>query len=374
MENVLITGGAGFIGSNFVRYILKNEPDVHVVNLDVLTYAGSLENLKNLPHAERHTFVRGDICNRSLVDDILHRHQIDTIVHFAAESHVDRSILGPEQFIQTNIIGTFTLLEAARHFWLQEQAFQDQPDIEVRFHHVSTDEVYGSLEPDEPAFSESTPYAPNSPYAASKASSDHLVRAYGHTYQLPCTITNCSNNYGPYQFPEKLIPLMILNALEGRPLPVYGDGQQIRDWLYVEDHCDAIWTVLRKGEPGETYNIGGGNQPTNLTVVRTLCDILDECRPNSAYLPHQSLLQFVTDRPGHDRRYAMDSAKIQRELDWQPQHSLTSGLLKTVEWYLENPGWVAAINKHQDYQGWLKENYAQRDSKPVDDKQEGDSL
>ncbi|MEJ2710439.1 MAG: dTDP-glucose 4,6-dehydratase [Anaerolineales bacterium] len=374
MQNVLVTGGAGFIGSNFVRYILKNEPAAHVVNLDVLTYAGSLENLKNLPHADRHTFVKGDICNRSLVDDILHRHQIDTIVHFAAESHVDRSILGPEQFIQTNIVGTFTLLEAARHFWLQEKAFQDQPSKRVRFHHVSTDEVYGSLNPDDPAFSESTPYAPNSPYAASKASSDHLVRAYGHTYQLPCTITNCSNNYGPYQFPEKLIPLMILNALEGRPLPIYGDGQQIRDWLYVEDHCDAIWTVLRKGKPGETYNIGGGNQPTNLTVVRTLCDILDECRPNSAYLPHKSLLQFVTDRPGHDRRYAMDSSKIQEELDWQPQHSLSMGLLKTVEWYLDNPQWVEAINKHKDYQGWLKENYAQRDSKPFDDKLEGETL
>jgi dTDP-glucose 4,6-dehydratase len=358
MKNVLITGGAGFIGSNFVRYLLRVEPQAQIVNLDALTYAGSLENLKDLPDPARYTFVKGDICDRALVDELLRNHQIDTIVHFAAESHVDRSILGPEQFVRTNIQGTFTLLEAARQFWLQEKTLA--AGTGVRFHHVSTDEVFGSLGPDDPAFSETTPYAPNSPYAASKASSDHLVRAYDHTYGLPVTITNCSNNYGPYQFPEKLIPLMILNALEGRPLPIYGDGQQIRDWLYVEDHCNAIWTVLMKGRPGETYNVGGGNQPPNLTIVKTLCDILDECQPTSAHVPHNNLIHFVTDRPGHDRRYAMDISKIQRELNWRPQQSLESGLLKTVEWYLENSEWVKAIHQQQEYQGWLSKNYDQR--------------
>jgi dTDP-glucose 4,6-dehydratase len=358
MKNVLITGGAGFIGSNFVRYLLQVEPQVQIVNLDALTYAGSLENLKNLPDPSRYTFVKGDICDQALVDELLRRNQIDTIVHFAAESHVDRSILGPEQFVRTNIQGTFILLEAARQFWLQEKGLQK--GTEVRFHHVSTDEVFGSLGPDDPAFTETTPYAPNSPYAASKAASDHLVRAYHHTYGLPVTITNCSNNYGPYQFPEKLIPLMVLNALEGRSLPIYGDGQQIRDWLYVEDHCDAIWTVLRKGIPGETYNVGGGNQPPNLTVVKTLCDILDECQPDSAYAPHNNLIRYVTDRPGHDRRYAMDISKIQRELNWRPRQSLESGLLKTVEWYLENREWIKAIHQQQEYQGWLAKNYDQR--------------
>jgi dTDP-glucose 4,6-dehydratase len=358
MKNVLITGGAGFIGSNFVRYLQQVEPQAQIVNLDALTYAGSLENLKNLPDPERYTFVEGDICDRALVDELLRRHKIDTIAHFAAESHVDRSILGPEQFVQTNIHGTFTLLEAARQFWLQENGISE--DIEVRFHHVSTDEVFGSLGPEDPAFTETTPYAPNSPYAASKAASDHLVRAYHHTYGLPVTITNCSNNYGPYQFPEKLIPLMVLNALEGRSLPIYGDGQQIRDWLYVEDHCDAIWTVLRKGTPGETYNVGGGNQPPNLTVVKTLCDILDECQPNSALAPHSNLIRYVTDRPGHDRRYAMDISKIHRELNWRPRQSLESGLLKTVEWYLGNREWIKAIHQQQDYQGWLAKNYDQR--------------
>ncbi len=358
MKNVLITGGAGFIGSNFVRYLLQVEPQVQIVNLDALTYAGSLENLKNLPDPSRYTFVKGDICDQALVDELLRRHQIDTIVHFAAESHVDRSILGPEQFVRTNIHGTFILLEVARQFWLQEKSLPK--GTEVRFHHVSTDEVFGSLGPDDPAFTEMTPYAPNSPYAASKAASDHLVRAYHHTYGLPVTITNCSNNYGPYQFPEKLIPLMVLNALEGHSLPIYGDGQQIRDWLYVEDHCDAIWTVLRKGTPGETYNVGGGNQPPNLTVVKTLCDILDECQPDSAYAPHNNLIRYVTDRPGHDRRYAMDISKIQRELNWRPRQSLESGLLKTVEWYLENREWIKAIHQQQEYQGWLAKNYDQR--------------
>jgi dTDP-glucose 4,6-dehydratase len=359
MQNVIVTGGAGFIGSNFIRYLLAAEPEVQVINLDALTYAGSLENLRNLPDPSRYTFVHGDICNRGLVEDLIRHHQVDTIVHFAAETHVDRSILGPEQFIQTNIYGTFTLLEAARQLWLKEKILSDSGH-EVRFHHVSTDEVFGTLQPEDPPFSETTPYAPNSPYAASKASSDHLVRAYRHTYGLPVTITNCSNNYGPYQFPEKLIPLMILNALEGKPLPVYGDGQQIRDWLYVEDHCEAIWTVLRKGQVGETYNVGGNNQPANLTIVKTLCSLLDQLLPRSPYTPHEQLIQYVTDRPGHDRRYAMDIAKISRELGWQPRQSLESGLLKTVEWYLEHPEWVAAIRKQEGYQDWLDQNYQKR--------------
>lgn len=363
MRNYLITGGAGFIGSNFVRYLLQAEPEARLINLDSLTYAGSQENLKDLPDPQRHTFVQGDICDRALVDQLLHQHEIDAIAHFAAETHVDRSILGPGQFIQTNIMGTFTLLEAARQYWLEERKLGSAARGIVRFHHVSTDEVFGSLAPGEPAWSETTPYAPNSPYSASKAASDHLVRAYGHTYGLPYTITNCSNNYGPFQFPEKLIPLILLNALEGRSLPVYGDGGQIRDWLYVEDHCEAIWTVLRKGTPGETYNIGGGNQPTNLVVVQTLCEILDELHPASAYVPHQQLIQFVTDRPGHDRRYAMDITKIMHELGWQPRQSLTSGLLKTAAWYLANPNWIEAIRQQQDYQGWLAKNYGER---PVD--------
>jgi dTDP-glucose 4,6-dehydratase len=357
MHNILVTGGAGFIGSNFIRYLLRAEPDINIVNLDALTYAGNLENLKDLPDPGRHAFVRGDICDRPLVDDLLHRYQVDTVVHFAAETHVDRSILGPEQFIQTNIYGTFTLLEAVRQYWLAENAF---PLEEIRFHHVSTDEVFGSLGPGDPPFSETTPYAPSSPYAASKAASDHLVRAYAHTYRLPVTITNCSNNYGPHQFPEKLIPLMILNALDGRPLPIYGDGQQIRDWLYVEDHCEAIWIVVCKGKPSETYNIGGDNQPANLTVITTLCDILDECLPRSPHIPHVSLMQSVPDRPGHDRRYAMDITKIRRELGWQPCQSLASGLLKTVEWYINHPEWVEVIQKQSDYKGWLQRNYDRR--------------
>ncbi len=356
-KNILVTGGAGFIGSNFVRYLLSTQAGVQIVNLDALTYAGSLENLSDLPAPQRHTFIQGDICNSELVASMLRQYQIDTIVHFAAETHVDRSIHGPAQFIQTNIVGTFTLLEAARQFWL---ALERQGRTSVRFHHISTDEVFGSLEPGDPPFCETTSYAPNSPYAAAKASSDHLVRAYGHTYGLPYTLTNCSNNYGPCQFPEKLIPLMIINALEGRPLPVYGDGQQVRDWLYVEDHCEAIWRVVCQAQPGETYNIGGNNQPANLEIIRTLCQILDELRPDSPYAPHTSLIQFVADRPGHDRRYAMYSAKIERDLGWRPRQSLHSGLLKTVEWYLAHPEWVQAIRQQGDYQGWLAKNYQQR--------------
>ena len=365
MRNVLITGGAGFIGSNFVRYLLKAEPQARIINLDALTYAGSQENLVDLPDTTRHIFVQGDICDRPLVEGLMREHQVDTVVHFAAESHVDRSILGPKQFIQTNIIGTYTLLDAARQLWIVENMLKPvASSVTPHFHHISTDEVYGSLAPDDPPFSETTRYAPNSPYAASKASSDHLVRSYGHTYGLPFTITNCSNNYGPYQFPEKLIPLIILNALQGIPLPIYGDGQQIRDWLYVEDHCEAIWTVLRKGTPGETYNIGGNNQPTNLTVVNTLCEIMDECRPNSPHVPHESLVQKVTDRPGHDRRYAVNISKIEGDLSWTPRYSLEDGMIKTAEWYLNNQGWVNAILKEQDYQNWLTKNYQKRGAAP----------
>ncbi len=360
MKNILVTGGAGFIGSNFIRYMLSREPEIRIINLDKLTYAGSLENLKDLPAPERHTFVQGDICDAELVARLLRAHRVDTIVHFAAESHVDRSILGPGAFVQTNIVGTFTLLEAARAFWLNENGLGGAP---VRFHHVSTDEVFGTLGPDDPPFDEHTPYAPRSPYAASKASSDHLVRAYFHTYGLPVTITNCSNNYGPYQFPEKLIPLMILNALEGKPLPVYGDGMQIRDWLYVDDHSEAIRRVLHDGRPGETYTVGGDNQPPNIQIVRTICQILDELQPNSPHTPHEKLITHVADRPGHDRRYDIDITKIRTELGWTPSEQLESGLLKTVHWYLEHPDWVAAIRKQQEYQQWLDANYAAREEK-----------
>jgi dTDP-glucose 4,6-dehydratase len=352
MKNVLVTGGAGFIGSNFVRYLLAAAPDVQVVTLDALTYAGSLENLRGLPDESRHTFVHGDICDSSLVERLLREQEIDTLVHFAAESHVDRSILGPAPFIQTNVVGTFTLLEAARVVW--KGNFDGK-----RFHHVSTDEVFGSLGPDDPPFCETTPYEPRSPYSASKAASDHLARAYFHTYGLPVTITNCSNNYGPYQFPEKLIPLMILNALEDKPLPIYGDGKQIRDWLYVEDHCEAIYRVLESGRPGETYNIGGGNQPSNLDIVRQICTLLDEFQPAGA--PHERLITHVPDRPGHDRRYAMDIGKIRRELGWSPRHDLASGLRATVRWYLDHPGWVQTIRQQNDYQAWLHKNYQKRE-------------
>jgi dTDP-glucose 4,6-dehydratase len=356
MHNVLVTGGAGFIGSNFVHFLLRVEPGVQIIDLDALTYAGSLENLKDLSEAGRHIFVRGDICDRRLVEDLLRRHKVDTIVHFAAESHVDRSILGPAPFINTNVVGTFSLLEAARQVWLAEAP----PSSGVRFHHVSTDEVFGSLAPKDPPFSENTPYAPNSPYAASKAASDHLLRSYGHTYGLPYTITNCSNNYGPYQFPEKLIPLAILNALRGKPLPVYGDGLQVRDWLYVEDHCAAIHLVLQAGRAGETYNIGGNNQPTNLDLVRQVCTILDELLPESPHRPHAELIQMVADRPGHDRRYAMDTTKIRAELGWQTSYDLKDGLRATVEWYLSHQDWAEAVTQQRDFNRWMGENYDKR--------------
>ena len=356
-NRILVTGGAGFIGSNFIRYVLGNYANAFIVNLDLLTYAGSLENLKDLPSQENYHFIQGDIRDEELVQKILREYEIDSVVHFAAESHVDRSILGPGTFVQTNIIGTFSLLEATRKVWLDEKKLGDG---DVRFHHVSTDEVYGTLAPDAPPFEEETPYAPNSPYAASKASSDHLVRSYAHTYGMPTTLTNCTNNYGPYQFPEKLIPLMIMNALDGKDLPIYGDGQQIRDWLYVEDHCEAIWQVLQNGRSGESYCVGGNNQPANLEIVDTLCEILDELKPSSSGKPYTSQKTFVTDRPGHDRRYAMKIDKIKNELNWQPKHNLKDGLIKTVEWYLAQDDWLDAIHKEKDYQSWMDKNYTER--------------
>lgn len=357
IETVLVTGGAGFIGSNFVRYLQKQSPETQVINLDLLTYAGSLENLKGLPNSGSYTFIKGDICDQALVESILRDRQVDTIVHFAAETHVDRSLEGPGAFIQTNIVGTYTLLEAARKVWLTERNLNNK---RVRFHHVSTDEVFGTLAPEDPAFEETTPYAPNSPYAASKASSDHLVRAYGHSFGLPFTISNCSNNYGPYQFPEKLIPLMILNAINGKGLPVYGDGKQIRDWLYVEDHCDAIWTILQNGRDGESYNIGGGNQPANIEIVKTICSILDEEGVGEDGQQHSRLIEYVKDRPGHDRRYAMNISKIDAELGWQPRYNLEDGLRSTVKWYLDNSAWLNAIIEEKDFQKWVKVNYQRR--------------
>ncbi len=353
MKNILVTGGAGFIGSNFVRHVLGRAPGVQIVNLDLLTYAGSLENLVDLPNEANHSFIQGDIRDAVLVDQIFSDREIDTVVHFAAESHVDRSILGPMAFVETNIIGTVVLLEAAKNHW--------QGDLEgKRFHHVSTDEVFGSLGPGDPPFSEYTAYDPRSPYSASKASSDHMVRAYAHTYGLPISITNCTNNYGPYQYPEKLIPVIITNSLEGKPIPVYGDGKQIRDWLYVEDHCAAIWTVLVRGEVGQTYTVGGNNQPTNLEIIHQICEILDEQLPQSPYAPHKNLIQFVVDRPGHDRRYAMDISKISNHLGWQPKESLRTGLALTVDWYLQNLEWVNNFRSDAVYARWMDKNYGSR--------------
>ncbi|MEN6406741.1 MAG: dTDP-glucose 4,6-dehydratase [Thermoguttaceae bacterium] len=349
--SILITGGAGFIGGNFVRRLLSQRPTVRVVTLDALTYAGSLNNLRDVREDPRHTFIHGDICDADLVRRIFAEHAIRTVVHFAAESHVDRSITGPAAFIQTNIVGTFTLLEAARESWTKQRDA-------CRFLHVSTDEVYGALGPDDPAFTESTPYAPNSPYSASKASSDHLVRAYSHTYGLPTLTTNCSNNYGPYQYPEKLIPLMILNALTGKSLPVYGDGRQVRDWLYVEDHCDAILTVLERGRVGETYNIGGGNEKTNLEMVQLLCDGLDRLQPKDGG-SYRDQIAHVEDRPGHDRRYAIDAGKIHAELGWRPAHAFDLGLRKTMQWYLANQDWVNRVMSEK-YSEWIALNYAKR--------------
>ncbi len=350
---ILVTGGAGFIGSNFVIDWLAaaSEP---VVNLDKLTYAGNLANLAGLAGDPRHRFVRGDIGDRALVEKLLAEHRPRAIVHFAAESHVDRSIHAPGEFVRTNVVGTFELLEAARGYW---QALEGSEREVWRFLHVSTDEVYGSLAETDPAFSETTPYAPNSPYSASKAGSDHLVRAYHHTYGLPVLTTNCSNNYGPFQFPERLIPLMIVNALAGKPLPVYGDGRQVRDWLYVADHCAAIRVALAKGRPGETYNVGGNSEMKNIDVVHALCDALQRARPRQG--GYRPLVKNVTDRPGHDRRYAIDARKIRAELGWAPAETFESGLAKTVRWYLGNAEWVEQV-RSGTYRQWLETNYAAR--------------
>jgi dTDP-glucose 4,6-dehydratase len=351
---ILVTGGAGFIGSNFVLDWLAQSKE-GVVNLDKLTYAGNRENLAALDGDARHVFVQGDIGDRSLVRALLARHRPRAMVHFAAESHVDRSIHGPDDFVQTNVVGSFALLEEARAYW---DALEGEARDAFRFLHISTDEVYGSLGPGGPAFSETTPYAPNSPYAASKAASDHLVRAYRHTYGLPTLTTNCSNNYGPYQFPEKLIPLMIANALAGKPLPVYGDGQNVRDWLYVGDHCAAVRVVLERGRIGECYNIGGGAEMKNIDLVKMLCAQLDELRPRGKG-SYAELIAFVRDRPGHDRRYAMNATKLRRELGWRPAETFASGLRKTVAWYLDNEAWVAAVQSGE-YRNWIEKNYAAR--------------
>ena len=358
---ILVTGGAGFIGSAVVRHIINNTQD-SVVNVDKLTYAGNLESLAEVSGNARYAFVQADICDRNALDKIFAEHQPDAVMHLAAESHVDRSITGPAEFIETNIVGTYTMLEAARAYWSQLSA---EGKVNFRFHHISTDEVYGDLpHPDEcpvgaelPLFTETTSYAPSSPYSASKASSDHLVRAWQRTYGLPCIVTNCSNNYGPYHFPEKLIPLVILNALEGKNLPVYGKGDQIRDWLYVEDHARALYTVVTQGSLGETYNVGGHNEKKNLDVVLTICDLLDEMVPKNTSYREQ--ITYVADRPGHDRRYAIDASKISHDLNWKPQETFESGIRKTVEWYLTNQQWVDNI-KSGAYKSWIEQNYGER--------------
>lgn len=350
---ILVTGGAGFIGGNFVLDWLANPKTEGIINLDKLTYAGNLATLASLEKDPRHIFVHGDIGDRGLVGDLLEKYQPRAIVNFAAESHVDRSIHGPADFVQTNVLGTFNLLESARAYWSQLPAEQK---ADFRFLHVSTDEVYGSLKAEDPPFSETNPYEPNSPYSASKAASDHLVRAWFHTYGLPVLTTNCSNNYGPYHFPEKLIPLVILNALNGKPLPIYGDGQQIRDWLYVSDHCSAIRRVLEKGKIGETYNVGGWNEKANLDVVKTICSVLDSLKPRADAQSYAEQITFVTDRPGHDRRYAIDARKIERDLQWKPQETFDTGIRKTVQWYLNNPVWVEGVVSGS-YREWLQKHY-----------------
>jgi dTDP-glucose 4,6-dehydratase len=351
---ILVTGGAGFIGSNFVLDWLAgvDTRDERVVNLDALTYAGNLANLASLAGDSRHVFVKGDIGDRALLDQLLATHRPRAVLHFAAESHVDRSIHGPGEFMRTNVQGTFNLLEAVRAHWM---SLPGDERSSFRFHHVSTDEVYGSLAPDAPAFTEAHPYEPNSPYSASKAASDHLVRAWHHTYGLPVTTSNCSNNYGPYHFPEKLIPLMIVNALAGKPLPIYGDGMQVRDWLYVSDHCSAIRAVLARGRPGQVYNVGGWNEKPNREIVHTICALLDELRPHTQGT-YARLITHVTDRPGHDRRYAIDARKIERELGWRPAETFESGIRKTVHWYLDHADWVANVQSG-GYRDWVQQQY-----------------
>ena len=354
MKNtILVTGGAGFIGSNFVLDWIESE-SATIVNLDKLTYAGNLQNLTSLEGNPRHVFIRGDIGDSALIDRLLAEHEPQAVVNFAAESHVDRSIHAPGEFIQTNIVGTFNLLESVRAYF---GSLDEESKKTFRFLHVSTDEVYGTLAPNDPPFRETNPYEPNSPYSASKAASDHLVRAYHHTYGLPVLTTNCSNNYGPLHFPEKLIPLVIHNALAGKPLPIYGDGQQVRDWLYVRDHCSAIRRVLEAGRVGETYNIGGWNEKPNLEVVHTICTLLDELSPRSDGKLYKEQITFVTDRPGHDRRYAIDATKIHRELGWKPQESFETGIRKTIQWYLDNQEWVRNVTSG-DYKKWVEKNYS----------------
>ena len=355
---ILVTGGAGFIGSNFILQWIATETSAaessRILNLDKLTYAGNLANLQSIEPNPHYRFEQGDIADRDLIAKLLAREKPRAIVHFAAESHVDRSIHGPDDFIRTNVNGTFSLLEEARAYW---SALPESEKTAFRFLHVSTDEVYGSLGPDDPAFTETTAYAPNSPYSASKAASDHLVRAYHQTYGLPVLTTNCSNNYGPFQFPEKLIPLMILNACQGKPLPVYGDGKNVRDWLHVEDHCRAIRAVLAQGRIGETYNIGGRSEKNNLEIVGAICELLDQLRPSDPVVPHGKLVTFVKDRPGHDRRYAMDTSKIERELGWRAQETFTSGLEKTIRWYLDHEEWVQNVTSGS-YRQWMAQHYA----------------
>lgn len=351
---IVVTGGAGFIGSNFILQWLQMETAAPVVNLDSLTYAGNLRNLESIQGDSRYHFVRADIGDRHALRQVFAEHRPRAIVHFAAESHVDRSIRGPDDFIRTNVNGTFSLLQEALIYWTE---LAEAEKHQFRFLHISTDEVYGSLAPSAPAFHESSPYQPNSPYSASKAASDHLVRAYHHTYGLPVLTTNCSNNYGPFQFPEKLIPLIVLNARSGKPLPVYGDGKNVRDWLYVGDHCEAVRTVLARGTPGEAYNVGGRNEKTNIEVVEAICSILDELCASDPVAPHRKLITYVTDRPGHDRRYAIDAGKIERELGWKPRETFETGLRKTVEWYLTNAAWVQEVTSGS-YRQWIATHYS----------------
>ncbi len=355
MRKWLVTGGAGFIGSNFIL-AQRAEQSAYIINLDKLTYAGNLKNLESLHDDPQYIFIHGDICNRKLVRDNLNKYQPHAVIHFAAETHVDRSIPEPDTFIKTNVLGTFSLLEEVFHYW--KNLGSPLKDT-FRFLHISTDEIYGSLGPGDHPSSEQSPYRPNSPYAASKASSNHLVRAYQNTYGLPTLITNCSNNYGPYQFPEKLIPLIILNALEGKALPIYGDGENIRDWLYVEDTNNALKLVIERGKVGETYNIGGCCEKTNIEVVKLICTMLDQLYPNSPHIPHESLIKFVKDRPGHDRRYAMDISKIEKEMGWKPKKTLDAGLKKTIQWYIDNPEWIKSI-KTDTYRKWIEKNYKKR--------------
>lgn len=356
---ILVTGGAGFIGANFVLDWFAQESEEAVINVDKLTYAGNLETLSSLKQNKAHVFVRADIGDSAAIDRLLAQHQPRAVVNFAAESHVDRSIHGPEDFVQTNVVGTFRLLESVRGYW---SALPEDKKTAFRFLHVSTDEVYGSLAKDDPAFTEGHRYEPNSPYSASKAASDHLVRAWHHTYGLPVLTTNCSNNYGPYHFPEKLIPLMIVNALAGKPLPVYGDGMQVRDWLYVKDHCSAIRRVLEAGRLGETYNVGGWNEKPNIEIVKTICALLDELRPRADGKPYSEQIAYVTDRPGHDRRYAIDARKLERELGWKPAETFETGIRKTVEWYLANAEWVRNVQSGA-YREWIDRQYRPSEAK-----------